>query len=135
MSAASWALQQAVFAALSADAGVIALLGSPPCLYDEVPRDVAMPYAVIGEAVESDWSTKTDSSAALIFSVKAWSRAAGFGELKQIAGAVRGAVDGAALTLGGATLIALRFESAVYARESDGLTRRAEIKFRALIEI
>ena len=80
MSAASWALQQAVFTALTADAGVIALLGSPPRIYDDPPRDAALPYAVIGEANESDWSTKTDSGASLLFSVgHGVCRAAGFG--------------------------------------------------------
>ena len=135
MSAASWALQQAVFAALSADAGVIALLGSPPRLFDETPRDAALPYAVLGEASESDWSTKTDSGSSLSFTVTVWSRAAGFGEAKRIAAAVRAALDGASPTLSGATLIDLRFEGASYGRESDGITRRAALRFRALIEI
>jgi hypothetical protein len=132
---ASWALQQAVFTALGADAGVIALLGSPPCVYDDVPRDAVMPYAVIGEASESDWSTKTDGGVSLLLAVRIWSRDAGFMQAKQIAGAIRACLDGAALRLAGATLIDLRFESASYGRESDGLTRRAELKFRALIEI
>lgn len=132
---AALALQQAVFAALTADAGVIALLGSPPRVFDEVPRDAALPYAVIGDASESDWSTKTDHGASLLFGVQIWSRAAGYQEVKLIAGAVRAALDGAALALSGATLIDLGFDSASYARESDGVTRRAELKFRALIEI
>ncbi len=90
---------------------------------------------MLGEASESDWSTKTDSGAALLFSVRIWSRDAGFKEAKLIAGAVRAALDGAALDLSGATLIDLRFDSASYGRESDGFTRRAELKFRALLEI
>jgi hypothetical protein len=132
---AAWALQQAVFAALAADAGVIALLGSPPRLFDEVPRDAAMPYAVIGEATESEWNTATDKGASLVFTVTVWSRGAGFREAKRAAGSVRAALDGAALTLSGAALIDLRFETARYLRESDGITRRAELNFRALIEL
>jgi hypothetical protein len=132
---AALALQQAVFAALTADAGIIALLGSPPRVFDEVPRDAALPYAVIGDASETDWSTKTDHGASLLFRVQIWSRAAGYQEAKLIAGAVRAALDGAALVLSGATLIDLSFDSTSYARESDGITRCAELKFRALIEI
>lgn len=130
----AWSLQQSAFAALAADAGVIAHLGSPPRLFDEVPRDAAMPYAVIGEATESEWNTATDKGAALNFIVTVWSRGAGFKEAKQAAGAVRAALDGAALVLTGATLIDLRFETARYLRESDGITRRGELSFRALIE-
>ncbi|HEX3754549.1 MAG TPA: DUF3168 domain-containing protein [Rhizomicrobium sp.] len=132
---AALALQEAVFAALTGDAGIIALLGEPPRVYDEVPRDAVLPYAVIGDASESDWSTKTDHGASLLFPVQIWSRASGYREAKLIAGAVRTALDGAALTLSGATLIDLSFDSAAYARESDGMTRRAELKFRALVEI
>jgi hypothetical protein len=132
---AALALQQAVFAALSADAGVGAVLGSPPRVYDEVPRGAVVPYAVLGEATETDWSTSTDNGVSLLFSVTAWSRGAGFQEAKLIAGAIRAALDGAALNLSGSTLIALRFQGADYGRESDGVTRRAALKFRALIEI
>lgn len=134
MSAASWALQQAVFATLAADAGVIALLGSPPRIYDDVPRGAALPYAAIGDASESDWSTSTDRGASLLFSVTVWSRGSGFQEAKLIAGAVRAALDGAAPALDGFILVDLRHDNTIYARESDGLTRRAELKFRALIE-
>jgi hypothetical protein len=131
---ATWVLQQAVFAALAADAGVIAHLGSPPRLFDEVPRDAAMPYVVIGEAAESEWNTATDKGASLTFTVTAWSRSAGFREVKEIAGAVRAVLDGGALTLSGAALIDLRFEATRYLRESDGITRRAELSFRGLVE-
>ncbi len=132
---AAWTLQQAVFAALAADAGVTALLGSPPRLHDEVPRDAAMPYAVLGEATEHEWNTGTSIGAVQGFTVTIWSRGAGFKEAKQIAGTVRAALEGTALALEDAALIDLRFETARYLRESDGITRRAELTFRALMEL
>lgn len=125
----SWALQQAVFAALTADSGVSAALAG---VYDAPPRGAALPYAVIGDATETDWSTKTDAGTAAAFTVTIWSRAEGHKESKLAAAAVRACLDGAALSLAG--LVMLRFDSAAYARESDGITRRADLKFRALIE-
>lgn len=132
MSAASWALQQAVFAALGADAGVIALLGAPPRVYDDVPRDAAMPYLVIGEGGENDWSTKTEPGTEHVIAIHVWSRGAGMKECKQLADAVRVALDGADTGVSG--VVGLRFQNAAFTRESDGRTLRAILRFRALFD-
>ena len=129
----AWALQQAVYGALIADDDVAALLDGR--VFDAPPRDAAMPYAVIGDVVESDWSTKTDNGLSLVFTLHLWSRGHGYREAKLAAAALRAALDGAALALSGATLIDLRFDSATYARQGDGVTRRADLKFRALMEL
>ena len=60
---ASWALQQAVFAALGADADVKAALGDPPRIFDAVPRDAAFPFAVIGDDAQSDWTQRPKAAA------------------------------------------------------------------------
>ena len=44
---ASWALQQAVYAELVVNSGIMAVLGDPPRVYDAVPRDAVFPYAAI----------------------------------------------------------------------------------------
>ena len=49
MTNASWALQSAVFAALSADETMQSLLGIPPRIYDAVPLGPVFPYAVLGD--------------------------------------------------------------------------------------
>jgi hypothetical protein len=134
MSAASWALQQAMFAALSADANVKSVLGDPARLFDAVPRDTAFPYSVIGDAQEADCSTATDSGSEHVVRLDVWSRAGGHKECKAAADAVRGVLDGAALTLSGHTLIDMRFIDADYARETDGETYRATLRFRAVTE-
>lgn len=126
------ALQQAVFAALAADSGVAALVGGR--IHDEVPRNGVFPYLVLGEAEMRDWSTKTDTGAALVFPVTVWSRTPGFAEAKRIAAAVQAALAGAALTLAGAKLVDLAFQGASFARARDGVTRSATLKFRALLE-
>jgi len=131
---ASWALQQAVFATLSADSGVQAVLGDPPRIYDAVPRDAVFPYAVIGDGSESDWSTATEPGSEHVLQVNVWSRAGGHKEAKEIAGAIRDALDGASLAITGQTLIGIRYLDCDHARSADGETYRASLRFRAVTE-
>jgi len=128
MTSASWALQQAVFAALSANTEVHALAADR--IFDAVPRGAAFPYIVVGEATE-----KADGDASEHqLQIHIWSRGGGHREIKHAANAVRDALDGTALTLDGHSLVDLRFASADYTRESDGETYRATLRFRALTE-
>lgn len=128
---ASWALQQAIYAALQSDSAVTALIGAR--LFDAVPQSAAFPYLVIGEAEERDESTTTPATRHLL-RLQVWSRGGGTRECKAIAAAIHDRLDGAALTLSGHTLIDLRFVSADYARQSDGKTFRALLRFSALTE-
>jgi hypothetical protein len=128
MTAASWALQKAVYAALTADPALVALCGGR--VFDAVPKNAAIPYVVIGEAEERDGGSVIRHALALHL----WSRAGGAREIKQIANAVRACLDNAHLTLDGHALIALAFVSADYVRQSDGETWRGSIRFRAVTE-
>ena len=64
MSAAR-ALQEAVFAALTADAELEALLGGAN-VFDGAPRNAAAPYVHLGEIVARDWSTATEAGAEIV---------------------------------------------------------------------
>jgi hypothetical protein len=130
MSGAAWALQQAVYTALTANAAVTSLCGGR--VFDAVPRGSAFPYLVIGEAEESDAGAGASEH---MLSLHLWSRGGGTREIKQLAAAVRTVLDGAALTLSGHTLVSLAFLSADYSRQSDGETYRGSLRFRALTEI
>lgn len=132
MSSASWALQQAVFAALTAGEAVVSAVGAR--VFDAVPRDAAFPYIVVGDGGETNWDTATEAGSQHSLAVHVWSRAGGHQESKLAAEAVREALDGAALTLDGHVLIDLRYLSADFARETDGETFRATLKFRAVTE-
>ena len=134
MSAASWALQQAIYATLCASDAVKDAVGDPPRVYDAVPRGSAFPYIVVGDDSESDWSTATDSGSQHALTIHVWSRAPGRREARLAAQAVLDALDGAELTIDGHTLIDLRWLSSDSARESDGETVHAQIKFRAVME-
>ena len=65
MSAAR-ALQEAVFAALVADATLEALLGGAK-VFDGAPRNAAAPYVHLGEMVARDWSTATEAGTEMSF--------------------------------------------------------------------
>jgi hypothetical protein len=134
MSSASWALQTAIFAALSADANIKSVLGDPPRIYDEVPRNAAMPYLVLGDDKESDWSTSTDSGTEHALVLQVWSRGRGRKDSKTVAAIVGASLDDAALTLTGHKLIGIKHQSSEFLRQTDGRTYRAVMKFRAVTE-
>ena len=125
----AWALQQAVFAALSGDAALTALIGAR--IFDGVPETAALPYLVLGEASET---AAADNAISHTLALHIWSRAGGTREVKQIAAVVRSCLDGAALSLADHALIDLRFASADYSRQSDGKTFRAVLRFTAFTE-
>lgn len=131
---ASWALQQAVFAALGADADVKAALGDPPRIFDAVPRDAAFPFAVIGDDAQSDWSTKTEGGSEHRFAVRIWSRSGGRNEAKDIAEAIANVLDDAALSVSGFALISLRFLGANFSPITNDETFPASVNFRAVLE-
>lgn len=132
MTGTAWALQQAIFAELCASDAVETALGAPPRLYDSVPRDAEFPFAVLGEADITDASTATERACEHRIQITLWSRHRGHREIKEAAGVIRNALDGADLPIPG--LVYLRFVSTNFEREHDGLTLRGSLLFRALIE-
>ncbi|HEY0281401.1 MAG TPA: DUF3168 domain-containing protein [Rhizomicrobium sp.] len=130
----SWALQQAVFAALAMSDALKEIAGDPPRVFDAVPRAGAFPYIVVGEDSETNWDTATESGSEHALAIHIWSRGGGRKESKLAAEAVREALHGASLALDGHTLVDLRYLSADFARESDGETFRATLRFRAVTE-
>jgi hypothetical protein len=132
MTNASFSLQAAIFSALSADTTLQSLIDTR--LYDDVPRDAAFPYAVVGDDTESNWDTATEQGSEHIVSVDVWSQGGGHKESKAIADAVRAVLDGASLSPSGQTLIDIRYQGAAFTRADDGETYRATLKFRAVLE-
>jgi hypothetical protein len=134
MSASGWALQQAVFAALSVDAGVQAALGDPPRIYDKPPGAAPLPYLLIGDGVEEEWGTATGEGAEHTLVLHVFSRAGGRKEARGVLAAVYNALHGAELTLDGFHLVNLRFVLSQVVIESDALTYHAIARYRAAVE-
>jgi hypothetical protein len=132
MTNASWALQRAVFAALTADATLQSLIDTR--LYDAVPLNPTFPYVVLGDGKETNADTATEEGSEHQFVVTVWSQGGGHQESKSIANAVRFRLNNATLSLDGHALVDLRFQDCEYARESDGQTYSATLSFRAVTE-
>ncbi|HTQ15690.1 MAG TPA: DUF3168 domain-containing protein [Rhizomicrobium sp.] len=135
MSSASFSLQAALFAALAADAGVKSALGDPPRIYDLVPREPVFPYCALGDDGEAAWDTATGTGSEHRLALDIWSRGGGHKESKDAADAVRAALDAAALSPAGYTLVNLRYLGADFARQPDGETYRATLHVRAVMEM
>ncbi|HAQ35464.1 MAG: hypothetical protein CMF74_08330 [Maricaulis sp.] len=129
------AFQDALIAHLSADAGVVALLGDPPRVFDEEPDGAAYPYVTIGRGVSED----ADASGARVIehrlTLHVWVRYGGRREAKTVVDAVRAAGHEAALSLAGGWRCV--FCRSVYAdafRTRDSRIAHGVIRFRAMLE-
>jgi hypothetical protein len=131
---AALSLQQAVFAKLMASEDIKDIVDDPPRVFDTVPRGAAFPYIVIGEDRQTDWSTATEKGSEHRLSIHVWSRAPGAREARVAAQAVADALDGAALSVTGFTLVSLRWLEGETLRENDGETIHAQLMFRAVLE-
>lgn len=125
------ALQQAVFAALSADAQVGALSGG--AIFDALPPGpVPDLYVSLGPERARDRSDKTGRGAVHDFAVTVICDAAGFSAAKALAGAVSDCLRDADLTLSRGHLVSLNFLRARARRVSAG--REIEVWFRAYLD-
>ncbi len=133
MSASAVSLRAAIHGALKADTPLVSLLGGEK-IYDEPPRDAALPYVTLGQNVISDGSTATESGDEHSLTLHVWSRQGGHKEAHVLAGAVLEALIDAPLSLENHHLANLRFVVADVRRESDGRTYHGIVRLRALTE-
>lgn len=137
----SWPLQQSVDTALRADGTLIAFLADgADGIYDGVPQDSVFPYVVIGDTTVRPNDTMTEEGAEATITIHTWDSpdadadAIGYSILKQIMSAIVDALDDAALSVAGHTLVLLRFEFSDTFLDPDGLTRHGVQRFRALTQ-
>jgi len=133
MPSAAWSLQQSVFAALTADAALTALIGAGR-IYDDVPQGSALPYIALGQVTARDWATGSEDGNEHILMVHVWSNAKGKKQAHEILGAVRNALHDRPLALTGHRLINLRHEFSQARRDPDGETIHGTARFRAVTE-
>lgn len=133
MASAGWALQKAVYAALSGDTALTARIGTNQ-VFDDVPRDAEFPYVAFGPTVERDWSTGSEVGREHAFVLHVWSRHSGRRETVEVMDAVRAALHDQSLILDGHRLINLRHEMSEVRRDEDGETYQGIVRFRAVTE-
>ena len=125
-------LQMAIHAALAADAGLAAIIGSS--VYDDVPQGTSFPYVVIGDVTTRDWSTQTQEGDEHIVVIPAWSNQRGRREVQMIIERIDAVLDGAALALVDHQLINLRVVFWTALRDLDGATYHGVVRLRAVTE-
>ncbi len=130
--AISAALQGAVFAALSGDAALAAIVGTR--IYDAPPMAAGDPYVTLGDEVAKDRSSQTHSGTTLDFDVTVHSAAEGFGDAKAAAAAICDVLIGADLTLARGALVNLSFLKSRARRGAAPETRRIVLVFRAILD-
>ena len=126
-------LQSAVYAALKADAALMAKIDD---VYDEPVSNAPYPYVAIGDGKTADLSSKTERLTEHVIQLDSWSDAPGRMETKEILGLVYDALHDQTLTLAGHTLVNLRFEEGEDVRDPDTSPRlyHGILKFRAVTQ-
>lgn len=133
MPSSSWALQQALYAAVTGSASLAALIG-PPRVYDDVPQGTPFPYLTLGQSTLRDWSTGTDDAEEHILTLHVWSRAGGRKVMHEVMDALRATLHDQPLALSGHRLVNIRHEISEARRDPDGKTYHGIVRFRAVTE-
>ena len=133
MPSSSWALQQALYAAVTGSASLSALIG-PPRVYDDVPQGTPFPYLTLGQSTLRDWSTGTDDAEEHILTLHVWSRAGGRKVMHEVMDALRATLHDQPLVLSGHRLVNIRHEISEARRDPDGETYHGIVRFRAVTE-
>ncbi len=129
----SGALQAAVFAALNADTGLTALVGS--AIYDAVPvGTVPAIYVLLGSESVREASDISGEGAVHTLTVSIVTTNPGFTTAKAAAGAVSDALQDADLVLSRGSLVSLRFDRAVAKRVDSATARQIDLRFRARVQ-
>lgn len=114
-------------------------IGAP--VYDRVPStpapDGPFPRVTIGPGQTlpgEDDDADCGATWEVFTQLDVWSRAPGYTECSEIAGNVRASLHRAEPTLTGYRVVLLEWQGTDYLRDPDGLTSRARIQIRALID-
>ena len=129
-------LQGAIYAALTEDAALTALVGAE--IYDApLPSGGALPlgeHVTLGEEVVKPFGSATSSGGVHDFGVVVHSTASGFSAAKVVSAAVGSVLVDANLAVAGGHLVSLRFVKAKAKRGIAPELRRIEMRFRAVVE-
>lgn len=131
--AVSPALQQAVYAHLSNDAGVTTLVGND--IYDAMPAGTPpATYVMLGAEDVRDRSDGTGPGAVHLLTISVITDTSGYYAAKQVSAAICDALHNADLTLSRGHLVDLMFSRAKARLEGSGDMRRIDLTFRARVD-
>lgn len=122
------AVQSFVYGLLSADAAVTALVGT--AIYDTSPTGVLPDISVlIGAEEVIDASDKSASARLHRIEIEVVARTSGFALAKDVAQAVKSALQGASGPAGSGQVTRVQFKRSAAFRETDEGTRRVRLRF------
>lgn len=137
MSGADDNLQRALYAAMTGNAPLMALVEGVHAVVDQ-PDDAelpeAFPYISFGQDTLTASDTKTTDGINALCQIDVWSRANNYTEAKEIGAAIRTALHHQSLTISGANHIITRFESADYMIDADGQTKHGVCLVRVVFD-
>lgn len=135
MSDPSNAMQAAIYAALTADAAVLAALGSADNVFDRVPDPPVFPQIRIGEQLCNGDDHGCGQAWELFETVHIFARSrAPRADVNTIAAAVRAVMVEGALSPAGFSIVEAQFENLRTMMERDGLTAHGVLTVRYLID-
>ncbi len=134
MSNPGFALQEAMRAALLAHGPLVALLQGQH-VYEEMPRGAKESYVAFGAIETRDWSVKDQKAHEHFVTLDVRTNQRSRKLAQDIVGEIEAALDNAALSLAGHTLVNLRLVFWTVARDKAGENFNATLRFRAATEI
>ncbi|PYE46239.1 uncharacterized protein DUF3168 [Rhizobium sp. PP-F2F-G20b] len=127
------ALQAAVFAELSGDAALLAVLEDGG-IHDRLLERAEHPYLRLAGIESSDWSTASEPGEEHAMTIEVRGAEGGNRVVQDIAGRVRALLHDAGLSLAGHHLVNLRHEGTRTARDGAARGHVAVMRFRAVTE-
>ena len=128
------ALQRALLDHLRADPSLGALLGDPPRVHDEPPKDRIYPLVMFGRAETRPWGGLDGEGIEHALTLTCLSRFDGTEEAKAIIAALRARLHNAELTLDGHRLVNLRVTYCDVFRGADSRLIQGVARVRAVTE-
>ncbi len=130
---AGWSVQKSIVQALKSDVALGVLLSGK--VFDDVPQRSTYPFVSMGNAIDRDWSTSSESGSEHILTLHVWSKASGKKQCFEIISEVKRVLHDQALVVEGHQLVNLRYVFSDARLDPDGVTYHGIVRFRAVTEI
>ena len=126
-----WAIQQALYATLTGDAPLMALVGG---VYDHVPQGADFAYLIIGDDITNDFDDDLNTGLDAELTIHAWGRAhRGRKEVKVIQARVYTLLHRNLFAVAGANTIESFVEFQDSFLDADGITHHGVQKVRLVV--
>ena len=125
-------LQAAIYAALTAHAGLTAELGTSASVYDNAPASAATPYVVIGDETATDYASALVDALEHTIMVHSFTEDQSRLSCLRLQKQIRDALHEAALTLSAGVCVQIRQEMRQTMRDPDCMSWHGVQRFRAV---